>query len=196
MSEVTSFQDLIQRVRGGEVAAAAEVVRRYEPALRRAVRVRLRRHPRLRRLFDSADVCQSVLASFFVRAALGQYDLSSPEHLLKLLATIARNKVLNQAKKQQAQCRDQRRVADSVDAGNMVAPGPGPSQQVEAQELLQEALRRLAPRERAVLELRGQGLEWGAIAAALGDTPDALRMQLTRAAARITRELGLNEEAP
>ena len=79
MSEGASFGELISRVRAGDALAAAEVVRRYEPALRRAVRARLRRDPRLCRLLDSVDVSQSVLASFFVRAALGQYDLTTPD---------------------------------------------------------------------------------------------------------------------
>ena len=34
------------------------------------------------------DICQSVMASFFVRAALGQYQLNTPEQLLNLLAFI------------------------------------------------------------------------------------------------------------
>ncbi len=38
MSEPTSFADLIRRVRGGDADAAAELVRNYEPAIRRAVR--------------------------------------------------------------------------------------------------------------------------------------------------------------
>ena len=102
MTDAASFGDLIGRVRAGDAHAAAEVVQRYEPTLRRAVRLRLRRDPRLCRLLDAVDVCQSVLASFFVRAGLGQYDLSTPEHLVKLLATIARNKIINQGKKQRA----------------------------------------------------------------------------------------------
>jgi RNA polymerase sigma-70 factor (ECF subfamily) len=68
-----SFHDLVRRVRSGDDAAAAKLVRHYGPALRRAVRTRLT-DPELRRLLDSMDICQSVLASFFVRAA-GQYDL-------------------------------------------------------------------------------------------------------------------------
>src|SRR5207253_5181912 len=84
MLDVNPFRDLIRRVRAGDEAAAAELVQHYEPYIRRAVRVRLV-DPRLKRLVDSVDVCQSVLASFFVRAALGQYDLETPEQLLKLL---------------------------------------------------------------------------------------------------------------
>jgi len=68
--EEPSFAEFIRRVRAGDERAAAELVERYEPAIRRAVRVRLR-DPRLRRLIESVDICQSVLATFFVRAALG-----------------------------------------------------------------------------------------------------------------------------
>src|SRR5437588_8834998 len=102
------FADLIQRVRSGDEDASTELVRRYEPAIRRVVRVHLR-DPRLRRVLDSTDIAQSVLATFFVRANLGQYELDSPESLLKLLATIARNKLTNQANRQRAGRRDYRR---------------------------------------------------------------------------------------
>src|SRR6266404_4654229 len=101
MSEANDFHDLIRQVRAGDDAEAAELVRRYEPAIRRAVRIRLG-DTRLARAFDSMDVCQSVMASFFVRAALGQYELDAPEQLLKLLATMARNKLADHARQQQA----------------------------------------------------------------------------------------------
>src|SRR6516162_2264129 len=95
------FAELIRRVRAGDEDAATDLVQHYEPAIRRVVRVHMR-DPRLRRVLDSTDICQSVLATFFVRANLGQYDLDTPEHLLRLPATIARNKVTNQAMKHQA----------------------------------------------------------------------------------------------
>ena len=65
-----SFTDLISRVRGGDEHAATDLVRRYEPEIRREVRFLLR-DPFLRRSFDSMDICQSVMGSFFLRAALG-----------------------------------------------------------------------------------------------------------------------------
>src|SRR4051794_8225604 len=125
MSESPTFGDLLGRVRAGDDAAAAELVRRYEPELRRAVRVRLR-DQRLRRVLDSLDVCQSVLASFFVRAALGQYELDTPDQLLRLLATMARNKVVNQAEHHRADRRDYRRL-EAGDAGEREAAGSEPS---------------------------------------------------------------------
>jgi RNA polymerase sigma factor (sigma-70 family) len=193
MSEEFSFRDLILRIRAGEEAAATELVRRYEPVIRRAVRLRLR-DPRLRRCLDSMDICQSVLASFFVRAALNQYDLEQPEHLLKLLATMARNKVANQVHKQQAECRDVRRVeARGAELWEVADPAQSPSSLVAARELLQAARSRLSVEERHLLELREQGREWVAIATELGGSPESLRKKLARAVERVVEELGLDE---
>ena len=99
---------MLDRVRAGDQQAATELVRRYEPALRRAVRLRLRDR-QLRRSLDSSDVCQAVFLRFFVRVATGPYDLDTPEQVLKLLATMARTQVVNEALRQQAAKRDCRR---------------------------------------------------------------------------------------
>jgi DNA-directed RNA polymerase specialized sigma24 family protein len=64
------IEDLIGRVRAGDQAAATELVRDFEPYVRRAVRIQLR-DPRLRAVVDTADICQSVMASLFARLALG-----------------------------------------------------------------------------------------------------------------------------
>ncbi len=191
MSE-ESFRDLIGRVRRGDEQAASELVRRYEPAIRRAVRFRLT-DPALRRTCDSMDVCQSVLLSFFVRAASGQYELDTPEQLLKLLTAMARNKLLNTARHQHAACRDQRLVDNSLEANQIVTDAPGPSRQVEARDLLEEVHRRLAPDERMLVELRNQGHDWAAIAAQVGGNVVTLRQRLHRALARVSAELGLED---
>jgi RNA polymerase sigma-70 factor (ECF subfamily) len=193
MSEASDFEDLIRRVRAGDEAAAAELVRRYEPAIRRAVRIRLA-DTRLARAFDSMDVCQSVLASFFVRAALGQYELNTPDQLLKLLATMVRHKLADQVDRERAECRDNRRVEEgSAETREVVSAASSPSRQVAARELLQEVQRRLSPEERQLVEMRNQGLDWAAIAARLGGSPGALRKRLARATERLAQELGLDE---
>jgi RNA polymerase sigma factor (sigma-70 family) len=185
------FADFVRRIRAGDAGAAAELVRRYEAAVRLEVRVRLR-NSRLRRVLESMDVVQSVLASFFVRAAAGQYDLDRPEQLLRLLVAIARNKVADQARKERAQCRDNRRV-EEVDpaAVEVVAGGGSPSQEVAGAELLREFRRLLSAEERQLAELRAQDRGWADIAAELGGTPEGRRMQLTRAVDRVARQLGL-----
>src|SRR5437870_12111081 len=110
MSDSGDFQDLIQRLRSGDDQAATDLVRRYEPLIRRQVRLQLE-DQRLDRLFDSMDVCQSVLASFFVRAAVGEFDLDEPGQLVALLAKMARNKLASAARQATRQRRAHRRQA-------------------------------------------------------------------------------------
>jgi RNA polymerase sigma-70 factor (ECF subfamily) len=192
-TEAAQFSDLIRRIRAGEEQAAAELVRRYEPAIRRVVRVHLR-DPRLRRVLDSMDVCQSVLATFFVRANLGQYELDSPESLLKLLATIARNKLSNQANRQQAARRDLRRDQVLSDRDALLEdPRSDPGEQAAARELLEKVRERLSDDERRLAEQRGRGDSWAEIAAANAGTPEGVRKKLARAVERAMRELGLDE---
>jgi RNA polymerase sigma-70 factor (ECF subfamily) len=192
MTEHASFRDLIRRIRAGDQDAAGELVRRYEPTIRRAVRFRLS-DARLGRVLESMDICQSVLASFFVRAAAGQYEIDQPEQLLRLLVTMARNKLASQARKEQAERRDNRRANAAADAQELAAPDPSPSEQVASRELLEEVRRRLSPDERRLVELRNEGLEWADIAAQLGGNAVALRKQLSRALDRVTQELGIDE---
>jgi RNA polymerase sigma factor (sigma-70 family) len=194
MSESPTYDDLIRRVRAWDRDAAAELIRRYEPAIRRAVRVRLA-DARLGNLLDSMDICQSVLKSFFVRAAAGQYDLGTPEQLLKLLSAMARNKLTTQARREHAQRRDRRRVvSEGHNEGQLVAPGEGPTGEVDARDLLQEVQRRLTAEERQILELRNQGHDWAAIAGRLGGGAEALRKKLARAIDRVAEQLGLDDE--
>lgn len=193
MSEPTAFAEFVRRIRAGDERAAEDLVRRFEPLIRREVRLRLEDR-RLARAFDSMDVCQSVMASFFVRAAAGQFDLREPDQLVKLLVRMARNKLASSARGQNRQRRDHRRLADG-DAGlDLVAGGdPTPSQVVSNRELLDVMRARLTDEERAVADLRAQGLEWGEIAERLGGTAAGRRMQLGRAVDRVARELGLDE---
>src|SRR3954467_4198341 len=140
MSE-ESFTDLIARVRGGDERAASDLVPRYEPEIRREVRFLLR-DPFLRRSFNSMDVCQSVLSSFFLRAALGEYDLDRPEDLIRLLISMTRNKVVDATPRKTAQRRDHRR-ATSLEAVDLASDTPSPSEEVAGRDLLGEFRARL-----------------------------------------------------
>jgi DNA-directed RNA polymerase specialized sigma24 family protein len=185
------FSEFLRRIRSGDEQAAAEMVKRYEPVVRMEVRLRLS-DPRLYRLFDSMDICQSVLASFFLRAAAGCYEVDDPAQLVRLLVGIARNKVAEQARAQHAQRRDQRREVGLDGPGAYIpSQDPSPSRQVAGRELLAEFRSRLNGDEGRLADLRAQGLDWAAIAAEVGGTPQARRKQLSRAATRVARELGL-----
>jgi RNA polymerase sigma factor (sigma-70 family) len=193
VSEADELKELIGRVRSGDARAAAELVRRYEPYVRRAVRVEIR-DPRLRRVYDSSDFCQSVLASFFARLALGQFELDQPAQLVRLLVTMARNKVAYRARRasitrrldvtpeEQAHCNER-----------LVDPSPGPGRIVAENDFLQAVRDRLSVNERRLSDLRVDGRTWSEIASEVGGNPDTLRFQLTRALDRIARELVVDD---
>ena len=195
--EAEHYEDFIRRIRAGDEQAAADLVRMFEPEIRLEVRTWLRvRDPRLRRLFDSMDICQSVLASFFVRAAVGDFDLDRPEQLAGLLAGIARNKLSEQIKHHQRQRRDVRRVDASAETNDLANSSvETPSQRVAGRELLNEVRKRLSEEENRLVDLRSQGRDWASVAAELGGTSEARRKQLARAVERVERELGLITEA-
>jgi RNA polymerase sigma factor (sigma-70 family) len=192
MPDDGDFTDLIRRVRSGDEQAATELVRRYEPAIRRAVRLRLV-DARLGRLLDSMDICQSVMASFFVRAALGQYEVDKPEQLLRLLATIARNKLADQARKRRLEHAERGTRAEDPDVDQLAGGVPSPSRQVAAQDLLAQVRAQLSEDERQLADRRALGQEWADIAAELGGSPEALRKKLSRAVDRVAQQLGLDE---
>jgi len=191
VSEDGAFDELIRRVRIGDEAAAVELVRTYEPIVRRFVRVRLA-GSRLRRVFDSMDVCQEVLGSFFVRVALGQYDLDAPQKLLNLLVTMAKNKVAMKARRRQPeQVNSPDGLPQRLDEEALPAAGPSPSQEATLRELFQRIREELSEDERRLADLRAEGRPWVEIAAELGDSPEALRMRLARAIDRVGRRFHL-----
>ncbi len=192
MSDDKPFPELIRGLRAGDGEAAEELVRRYGPTIRRVARLRLT-DTRLQRLFDSMDICQSVFRSFFVRMALGQFDLQTPEQLLKLLVDMSRKKVIDSAREAAAARRDYRRTQALAKDQLCAPPGSNPWQQVADRELLQEFFKRLSGEERQLAQHRSAGLDWAQIAALLGRGSEALRKKLRRAVDRVAREMGLEE---
>jgi RNA polymerase sigma-70 factor (ECF subfamily) len=193
MHEPESLADLLGRIRAGDQDAAAQLVRRYEPAIRLEIRRRLS-DPRLFPLFDSLDICQSVLASFFVRAAAGEYDLDQPGQLLGLLVVMARNKLAWHVRRERRLRRDNRRRVDDGAQRLAECPGsPAPDRLLQGRELLDRVRGGLRDEERQLADLRAEGLTWPQIAGRLGGEAQARRRQLRRALDRVTRELGLDE---
>jgi DNA-directed RNA polymerase specialized sigma24 family protein len=107
---------------------------------------------------------------------------------------MARNKLTSQARKQNAQRRDSRRViSGDQDDNRFVAAGQSPSKEFAARDLLQEVHRRLSADERRILEFRNQGYDWAAIATELGGSAEALRRKLSRALDRVAEQMGLDD---
>jgi RNA polymerase sigma-70 factor (ECF subfamily) len=188
------FADFLARVRAGDEQAAADLVHRYESIIRREIRFRMT-DPSVYRLVGDDDICQSVLASFFVRASLGQYDLNDPNQLKHLLLRMARNKLANTARRQYTQKRGGgQNVTEGIDELDLAATEASASRVAAGRELLEQVKLRLSGEERQLAELRSHGHDWAEIARQLGGSPDGRRMQLTRALNRVSAELGLEDE--
>jgi RNA polymerase sigma factor (sigma-70 family) len=184
------FRALMQRVRAGDQAAAIEIVQAYEPVLMRIIRVRLADR-RLRQTVGASDIFQSVMGSFFVRAALGQYDLQQPEDLIKLFAVIARNKVATKARR-----RDVVREGEPLDdalAAEARSPDESPSGLVAMHQLAARARAHLTPDLLALIALREENLTWPEIADRVGGTPEGLRKRLARAIDDVALALGVDD---
>jgi RNA polymerase sigma-70 factor (ECF subfamily) len=192
MTSNDAFPDLLRRVRAGDDEAAAELFRRYEPALRRFIRTRMW-HRHLRRTLDSIDVCQSVFAGFFWGVRLGRYELKTPEDLCRLLAVMARNKVVSQLRRPHV-TRQQEASEGERDTGGLTAPAEeGPCRQTEARDLLEAVRHRLTAEECWLAEQHALGRSWAEIAAERRASPEALRKRHDRALQRVAEELGLKD---
>ena len=180
MPQDDQFAELIRRARDGDPRAAQELIKKYEPAIRREARLRL--GPRLRPQFDSMDLCQSVLGSFFVRIAAGQYEFDTPAQLMRLLITMTQNKVREKARK---------RHEPGFGSSEPVARDEDHANQVLDQDFLGEFRRRLTDEERLLWDRRSRDVPWERLASERGTTPEALRQMYSRAVRRVARELGL-----
>jgi DNA-directed RNA polymerase specialized sigma24 family protein len=193
VSDQQTFEDIIRRTRAGDEEAAREIVQLFEPLVRRELRIKMTDR-RMSQIFDSVDVCQSIWSSFFVRVVAGQYDLDSPQHLAKLLSSMAKNKLASQARRQYAGKRDVSRIEyNRPDLADMPDAHESPSVSLKAKELLAKIQENLSDEELKMSELRRDGLTWEAVAETLGGTAQSRRMQLDRAADRVIGQLGLNE---
>src|SRR5262249_47859693 len=108
-----------------------------------------------------------------------------------LLATMARNKLISHARKQNAACRSPQGVTPDPRTKEPTDPGPSPSQLAGLNDLRQQVRQHLSKKERHIFDLRAEGRSWEEVAAELGGSVDALRMRYTRAVARVVKELGL-----
>jgi RNA polymerase sigma-70 factor (ECF subfamily) len=167
------FENLISCVRAGDADAAAAVVRQFESAIRVAVRARLF-DPDMRRRFDSMDICQSVLASFFVRMAAGQYDIERPSQLVGLLTKMAQNKLAWHIRHHLKQRRDVRRTEpDTTAVRQLAASDPDPARQLHAKELLERTWQTMDQELREIASRRLDGETWEQVAAGIGGTAGA-----------------------
>lgn len=175
------FSELLDRARGGSEQAAWDLVEQYGPHVLRTVRRTISHE--IRGKFDSEDFAQAVWASFF--AAPGQFDgVTEPQQLVGLLATMARNKVIDEVRRrlqtQKYSVRRERPMGDLEETGRLKSKEPTPSQFAIARERWVRMLEAQPERHRQVIRLRLMGRSNRSIATTLGVSERTVKRVLDR----------------
>lgn len=159
------FQTLMNQLRAAKSeAAAAELVTKYQEFVVSVVRKFMGKQ--IRRRFDSMDFTQQVWASFFRRYP-GLDDFNEPDNLKAFLRTLAKNKVIDQTRRNIKRKSDkdvrERSLPTDNDAASPEIQGEGPtaSQWAQANEtraMMFDRVKHQPPHYRRVIELRLDGL--------------------------------------
>lgn len=172
---------LLRDVRAGDNAAMEKVLALVYEDLRLMARRQLRREYQERTLDPTALVHEAYLK--MVRGA--SVDANDRAHLLALAAHAMRQVLVDHARR--------RNAAKREDAWKAVTlTDAGPANEMNADELiaLDDALDRLEPRQRQIVECRFfAGMDDGEIAAVLGVTDRTVRREWVKARAWLNRAL-------
>jgi RNA polymerase sigma-70 factor (ECF subfamily) len=170
--------DLVAKAQGGNLFAFEEIVRRYQRRVYGTALRIVRRH----------DVADDVVQDAFLRAyqALERFDRQRPfgPWICRIAANLAVNHVRSPESREEA-------LPESL--AEAPAPDQGPLGGVlesEGREVLDRAMDRLSPEQRAVFVLRVfEELSYQEIAEALGISPGTVMSRLSRARERLREAL-------
>jgi RNA polymerase sigma-70 factor (ECF subfamily) len=193
MAHDPAFEALMDRLRQGDEAAAAEVFRRFA---RRLIALAERRlSAQVRAKVDAEDVLQSVFKSFFRRQAAGDYELDSWDSLWSLLTVITLRKCGYRTRHFLAARRDVRHEASRPAAGKEddaaswegIARGPTPEEAALLAETVEQLFHGLDDDARRIVELALQGYKVPEISAQVGLAERTVYRVLERVRARLER---------
>ncbi|WP_437203444.1 RNA polymerase sigma factor [Planctomicrobium sp. SH664] len=192
MTEPGELSILMERIRQGDESAATELVRKYEPEVRRFIRFRLTSSS-VRRFVDSLDICQSVLARFFRSVDVDEVNVADPRQLKALLLQIAQNRIYDAVAWQHAQKRDARKIAQGGDdaLNGLAQSGSGFERLVEMQELASRIYSHCSPADCELIQQRMNGAEWSELAQTCGSTEEAVRKRVHRALEKAAQAAGI-----
>jgi len=164
----SQFTQLMTQVEEGSQDAAWELIEQYGPHIHRVVRRRLNK--KMRQRYDSTDFLQSVWKSFFRRPSR-MAGFEHPEQLIRHLVVMARNKVVDEVRREATQARDASREEplewEDGPREELAAVRDTPSQIAMARECWNGIMDQLPPHGRKVVQLRITGATYVEIAESL-----------------------------
>jgi RNA polymerase sigma-70 factor (ECF subfamily) len=161
MSEDSSFDVLLARLRAGDEDAATTIFNRYVRRLVGLARSRLDALTRAK--VDPEEVANSALKSFFRGYAGGKFDLEGWDSLWEVLLLITLRKCGRRIEYFRAQRRDVLKevhpaaAEDATASWEAIAHEPTPEEAAMLNETIEQVLQSLHERERPILVLALQG---------------------------------------
>jgi RNA polymerase sigma-70 factor (ECF subfamily) len=177
---------LLEKLGAGDLAAAEDIFRAYEPYLRLVVRRSLPR--RLRAKFDSLDVVQSVWVHVLGGLRDCRWQFIDKPHLRAFLVQVARRRLITRLRHHSAARKEQPWDADLE--GHLTSSDPGPSEIAQGDELWEKMLALCPPEHHILLQLRRSGLPLTEVAARAGLHEGSVRRILRR----LARQLAVRTE--
>lgn len=177
--------ELLARYGQGDERSAEELFHRYVERLTLLARARL--SPRLAGRVDPEDIVLSAWRSFFIGARAGRFSLRRSGDLWRLLVSITMHKLYRQVRRHTADRRSvgsEQSIDSAMDEWAMdewlpyASVEPGPEEAVALADELEAVMAQLDGFGRRVLELRLQGEQLAAIAAATERSERTVRRSL------------------
>src|SRR5688500_2536872 len=179
--EVNTLDALLEKLNGGDRAAAGQAFAAYEPYLRKVVRRLL--PAELRAKFDSIDVVQSVYGDVLSAFRAGGMRFGTVAQLRAFLIKATRNRFIDRVRRHQTAARLERPLGDLEPNHLPTSSRPRPSETASAAELWDRLLALCPPEHHKLLRLRRRGATVVEIAAQVGMHEGSVR--------RVLRELSL-----
>jgi RNA polymerase sigma-70 factor (ECF subfamily) len=165
------FAAVLERARGGDAEATAQLVRQYEPEVRRVARRRL--GPALRAALESIDLVQSVHRSLLRCLRENRFTITGPQDLVALAVTMVKRK----AARKWARLQREREV---LQLRALVLSRIKPDRASKLAEELQDLLETLDDSDFQLVKLYLEGHSTVEAARILGLDPDSLRVRRSR----------------
>jgi RNA polymerase sigma-70 factor (ECF subfamily) len=185
MIHVDSLDELLEKLNGGDDAAAEQAFVAYEPYLRKVVRRLL--PAELRSKFDSIDVVQSVYGDVLVAFRAGGMRFGSVAQLRAFLIKATRNRFIDRVRQNQTSARREQSIT-GAESEQTTSRHPRPSESAEAQELWERLLAMCPPEHHQLLKLRRRGATASEIAARVGMHEGSVRRVLRELSTRLACE--------
>jgi RNA polymerase sigma factor (sigma-70 family) len=177
------LDELIEKLNGGDLAAAERVFLAYEPYLRMAVRRQL--SGPLRSKLDSMDIVQSVWADVLGGFRQAGWRFTDRSHLRAFLMKVARNRLIDRHRQHHRALEQERPLELAAPEDLTQANQPRPSEIAQERELWKRMLEECSPAHQEILVLKRQGLPNAEIARRTGLHEGSVRRILYELARRL-----------